>query len=512
MAPGGGGTHLLPCSHRAVHKYFCEHPDSIRTGGEVGGAGAAAAGQNNPQRLNALVSEEIVEGTHELVMDAGDVCFWHHWMCHDSNRNVGDLPRQAIFSRFHNTDPRHLSSRSHVLDNPALDGDDLGTERVISARWDVGGIRTDHDLWKWWAPAVSDSVRASPAAGTGVEAAGVELAVDSGGFSGLILDNVANADREGAGFNPLRLASAPAGANIFRDDAVGLNFEHVFNGTAVSCHDIAGIWVAFFSRCQRYRCRQADRAISKFTPRRDACALTQLGPRSFTVTHTEADSSWGMASRMVYTFPGGGCVDLAFEATPVSIYSTRSVAPLGYVACMWASYMGRTDGREIHFRGQRDGGPRDEWIAFGSEPRTTGPSSGGGDFERGTVGWIGAEPLPYEEGSESLNVEESPSVRFSRPFFFGLATEPDGTQMCYAMFFERPELHRLAMWNFIPEADGTPNDPRSPAWDWHFVMRHPEVGKTYGYRARVQYKRFSTREQVERDYDAWLAGLGASML
>ena len=25
----------------------------------------------------------------------------------------------------------------------------------------------------------------------------------------------------------------------------------------VSCHGIAGIWVAFFSRCQRYRCGQA---------------------------------------------------------------------------------------------------------------------------------------------------------------------------------------------------------------------------------------------------------------
>ena len=25
---------------------------------------------------------------------------------------------------------------------------------------------------------------------------------------------------------------------------------------SVSCHDIAGIWVAFFSRCQRYRCQQ----------------------------------------------------------------------------------------------------------------------------------------------------------------------------------------------------------------------------------------------------------------
>ena len=26
------------------------------------------------------------------------------------------------------------------------------------------------------------------------------------------------------------------------------------NHPEVSCHDIAGIWVAFFSRCQRYRC------------------------------------------------------------------------------------------------------------------------------------------------------------------------------------------------------------------------------------------------------------------
>ncbi len=26
----------------------------------------------------------------------------------------------------------------------------------------------------------------------------------------------------------------------------------------VSCHDIAGIWVAFFSRCQRYRCGQVN--------------------------------------------------------------------------------------------------------------------------------------------------------------------------------------------------------------------------------------------------------------
>ena len=30
----------------------------------------------------------------------------------------------------------------------------------------------------------------------------------------------------------------------------------------VSRHDIAGIWVAFFSRCQRYRCQQAKAGLN----------------------------------------------------------------------------------------------------------------------------------------------------------------------------------------------------------------------------------------------------------
>ena len=31
-------------------------------------------------------------------------------------------------------------------------------------------------------------------------------------------------------------------------------FERMVASPKVSCHDIAAIWVAFFSRCQRYRC------------------------------------------------------------------------------------------------------------------------------------------------------------------------------------------------------------------------------------------------------------------
>ena len=35
----------------------------------------------------------------------------------------------------------------------------------------------------------------------------------------------------------------------------------VKNNNWVSRHNIAGIWVAFFLRCQRYRCRQVDYAV-----------------------------------------------------------------------------------------------------------------------------------------------------------------------------------------------------------------------------------------------------------
>ena len=48
----------------------------------------------------------------------------------------------------------------------------------------------------------------------------------------------------------LQIPGPPSGA----DHA---SWMAAMRGWRVSCHDIAAIWVAFFSRCQRYRCRQA---------------------------------------------------------------------------------------------------------------------------------------------------------------------------------------------------------------------------------------------------------------
>ncbi len=56
-----------------------------------------------------------------------------------------------------------------------------------------------------------------------------------------------------------------------------------------------------------------------------------------------------------------------------------------------------------------------------------------------------------------------------------------------------------------PDERGRP-DPHSPAWDWQYVIRAPEIGRTYRYRARLLYRPFVDREAVRRAYEEWAAG------
>ena len=293
------------------------------------------------------------------------------------------------------------------------------------------------------------------------------------GWQGTLLDNRANAARQGSGFNPLRNAVFPQ-TSLFRDDAVGWNFEHIFNGTA------------------------ADAERSMFTPREDACLLRRVTDASVSICWPAAGSSWGAEAAMQYTAVDPHTVDLSFE-----IVFNEEAWPLGYVAMMWASYMHRTRERRIHFYGAE--GDREGWVSFGDDLED-------GGFETGTVRCRGVEPLAYEEGAETLNVIEHRRKTFILPFYYGLVagdgdpTTEEGT-MAYVVMFDRARPIRLAMWNFIKDARGKA-DPHSPAWDWQYVVPQPQTGKTYGYRARILYKPFEGRDAVLRDYESWRRRIG----
>jgi len=287
------------------------------------------------------------------------------------------------------------------------------------------------------------------------------------GWRGTVLDNVANAGRQGSGFNPLSSATFPD-TTLFRGDAVGWNFEHIFNGAA------------------------ADASRSMFTPRKDPCFLRDKTDASVSLSWPAQGSSWGVEAEMKYTMVDRHTVDLRFEAT-----LTEDAWPMGYLAMMWASYMNRTRDRRIYFYGWE--GNREGWVSFGDDVDD--------GFETGTVRYHEVEPLPYEDGAQTLNIIEHPSKTYVLPFYYGLvdgdgdiATKED--TMAYVVMFDQAPSIRFAMWNFIRNPEGNP-DTHSPAWDWQFVIRSPERGGTYGYRARVLYKPFESRDAVLEDYETW---------
>ena len=301
------------------------------------------------------------------------------------------------------------------------------------------------------------------------------LKVDSHSFAGVLHDNVSNKKRQGSGFTPLVLNAFP-GSNLFRDDAVGLNFEHIFNGAK----------------------EQYD--ISMFTPRRDPCQLKQISDRKLQIHWPSEGSKWGMEARMVYDFSRDNYVDLSFECSP-----KKDLYSQGFVAMMWASYMNRTLNRKIRFWGHE--GDRTGWVEFGVGE--------GKQIEVGTVSNIDVPNLPSEKGAQTLNLNEHPDKKFITPFYYGLVDgdhdlRTTDDRLLFQVLFDQTQSIRFAMWNFIKDQNGDP-DNHSPAWDWQFVIREPKIGKKYGYRARVVVKPYKGTEQVWDEYRKWSAELNAAL-
>ena len=83
--------------------------------------------------------------------------------------------------------------------------------------------------------------------------------------------------------------------------------------------------------------------------------------------------------------------------------------------------------------------------------------------------------------------------------------------MLYLVLFDQTDPIRFAMWNFFTDETGN-SDTHSPAWDWQYVIRDPEVGESYGYRARVVVKPFKGTEQIWEEYRRWSENLGVELL
>lgn len=252
---------------------------------------------------------------------------------------------------------------------------------------------------------------------------------------------------------------------------IALNYEHVLNGAA------------------------ADRERFSDTPRRDPMRILPRPPATVEARWSADSSAWPLDCAAVYTLSGENAVDLVFDVTP-----RKNCFPKGYLVLMFASYLNFARDGVIHFPGIDKGG--EGWTTLGAP----GPD---GKPECGNVPMAGAPLLGFDPEVLELNMRDHPDKRFTRPFYYGLtdgdadyATTDD--DMVVIMMFEPADQVRFALWNWT-------GNPRNPAWDWHFVPRNPEAGKTERFRARMVFKPFAGRDDVEAEYARWRGSLAAGL-
>ncbi len=238
-----------------------------------------------------------------------------------------------------------------------------------------------------------------------------------------------------------------------------LNFEHIVNGAA------------------------ADEGRAQNTPRSDPMEVRVLSPACVEIRWPAKTSSWKLDCVMRYAFSGQNTIDMEFEVTP-----RADEAPRGYLMFMWASYMHTALARSIHFPGVRDG--VEGWMEFGDSPS-----------EARAIAGTGQAGLTWEKGGAALNLCTVPNLQFTKPVYYGLL---DGDQdwettddaLAFIMMFDHPEDTRFAVWNWG-------DNPHASAWDWQYVVRSPEVGRTYRHRARMVCKRFQGQDDVMAEYRSW---------
>ncbi len=187
--------------------------------------------------------------------------------------------------------------------------------------------------------------------------------------------------------------------------------------------------------------------------------------------------------RIRYASCGKNAMDILFETTCRG--EGDCLAPITF---SWASYVRGACVPTIHFPGARDG--VEGWVSFGGSPS-----------ERGAVARMGLPEEEWERAGAMQGCRPVRGVRFSEPGYYGLVDgdqneATDGDMMAFILMFEHPEDIRFVLRD-------SANDSRTVEWDWQYVLRAPEAGKTYSQRARMVYKPFLGQDDVLAEYHSW---------
>jgi hypothetical protein len=198
-----------------------------------------------------------------------------------------------------------------------------------------------------------------------------------------------------------------------------------------------------------------------------------------------------MSNTLKYTVNEPHYLDLDFLCV---VHDARVFGKRGYAILFFANYMNDVAEVPIHFLGVTKPGSKEQWIAADA------PNAHPDWNEGGTYRHARADDLRYDDDHNfKLNMWSYDYPRFTKPFYYGRMAN----DMVFIIMFDRTYAEedeiRFSLFKFK-----LPRRPR-PAWDFQYVIHQVRDEKEYGFRARVVWKKFVSKEDCLEEYERWAA-------
>ncbi|MBW1696401.1 MAG: hypothetical protein JRK26_06355 [Deltaproteobacteria bacterium] len=245
--------------------------------------------------------------------------------------------------------------------------------------------------------------------------------------------------------------------NIFRPRVAGLNFEHIFDGQ-----------------------KWWEPAEVLFEPRACPMSIQRISDRTAEL-HQGPTSLHKLESWTRFTVTDPHYIDMEFTCIPRAETFDR-----GYIGLFWASYINTKVDKGYYFIGRKTVEDQKQWVEINS-PAHNIESSVRYELDERDPGFV--------EGYPPRLFNNYMDYRYSYPFYYGRRGK-----MAWMLMFEQAGPVRFSH----SPTSGAPVGPGTePAWDFHYLFYDYKVGEKYGFKARLVYKPFVSREDIIEEYENW---------
>ena len=277
------------------------------------------------------------------------------------------------------------------------------------------------------------------------------VTVETGNLKAIFVDNQAVAPIHRAGYNGIaELYHTGQDSTLFVPTVSGFNLEHIYSG---------------------------DSLAELFEPRVHPMTMYKKNDLEVLLYQTPTPIT-GVESLTEFKLVPPHYIDVTFRC----VLHNKDYFRHNFAGLFWASYINQPSDKKIYFKGTREGQSEEEWISAFSEKH---------GYKSTHKGLNDNHDFYFVPGFSATLANNYSGYRYTEPFYYGLFHN-----MVLAFLFDSDEIIRFTQ---SPTGGGKFN----PAWDFQYLIPNPKTGREYSFKARMVYKAFINKEDINQEYDQW---------